>query len=464
MNLTDLAQHLSQSGGHSLDEEGLLRFILSEELLKPLHQKIVSFSSSISPEDAQTVESVYQTCLHAGSVVGRQVHLLRLYLDKESHELVYCAVLDQFNTLTIGRGRDVGLFLNHHSVSRNHCRISRSNDSILVEDLGATNTTLVNQKKISTPVPLHANDRIDIGEIQLRIHFDIPAKKTGSDVVQENHLLSKAKSRDALSSAYPEQRTIFNTVLGNTPNKYSQRLADRKRINILLDGQPITIGRSKELSNIQLDDNMVSHRHARLRKETNGYIIEDLNSTNGIYLNGERIHREAPIHKGDLIVIGPYRLRHEGDFLTSTRKEIGAQVTINNLGKRVISREEGKPLWLLKDVSLSIHPAEFVGLMGAAGCGKSTFMDAINGRRPATNGTVLYDGQDLYQAFESVKSDIGYVPQQVILHEDLPLIDVLNYSSRLRLPSDISQDEIETNIRMALEKVGLQNREKTRIR
>ena len=55
--------------------------------------------------------------------------------------------------------------------------------------------------------------------------------------------------------------------------------------------------------------------------------------------------------------------------------------------------------------------------MGPSGCGKSTLMDALNGLRPATSGTVFVNDLDLYHNFDALRRSIGYVPQRDILHD-----------------------------------------------
>ncbi len=55
---------------------------------------------------------------------------------------------------------------------------------------------------------------------------------------------------------------------------------------------------------IQLDDPFASSRHARITREGHVFVIEDLGSTNGTYLNDEQLGGPQPLHAGDRIRIG----------------------------------------------------------------------------------------------------------------------------------------------------------------
>ena len=68
----------------------------------------------------------------------------------------------------------------------------------------------------------------------------------------------------------------------------------------------LTIGRSPH-SDLFLDDVTVSRHHARVIKDENGYLIEDLNSLNGTYVNRKRIERHRLLD-GDELQIGKFKL------------------------------------------------------------------------------------------------------------------------------------------------------------
>ncbi|HEY7004025.1 MAG TPA: FHA domain-containing protein [Gaiellaceae bacterium] len=74
---------------------------------------------------------------------------------------------------------------------------------------------------------------------------------------------------------------------------------------------PVTVGRSAE-NTISLDgDDFASGQHARIESQRDGIWILDLGSTNGTFVNGERVDRRRQLHRGDLVQIGDTELRFE---------------------------------------------------------------------------------------------------------------------------------------------------------
>jgi ABC-type multidrug transport system ATPase subunit/pSer/pThr/pTyr-binding forkhead associated (FHA) protein len=70
-----------------------------------------------------------------------------------------------------------------------------------------------------------------------------------------------------------------------------------------LEGDEILIGREPN-STLQIDAPGVSRKHARLTFQNNQYLLEDLGSSNGTFVNGERITKSWPLKNGDLISLG----------------------------------------------------------------------------------------------------------------------------------------------------------------
>lgn len=68
-------------------------------------------------------------------------------------------------------------------------------------------------------------------------------------------------------------------------------------------GKECLIGRADKCQ-IVLDDNYASQVHARIYEHNEGFVAEDLGSTNGTYLNGRRLTSPAEIHRGDRLKIG----------------------------------------------------------------------------------------------------------------------------------------------------------------
>ena len=112
----------------------------------------------------------------------------------------------------------------------------------------------------------------------------------------------------------------------------------------------------------------------------------------------------------------------------------GVRIDVHELSRRVRIRNRGE-LTLLDAVSFTLSAGELVAIVGPSGAGKTTLLETIAGVAPATSGTVRFDGIDLHANLGTFRSVLGYVPQDDIVHADLPLERMLRYAARLRLPS-----------------------------
>lgn len=220
---------------------------------------------------------------------------------------------------------------------------------------------------------------------------------------------------------------------------------------IPLDAGRITLGRVAE-NTVVLDHPQVSAHHAVLEKVDGGYLIIDQNSTNHVYVNGERVMRRD-LHTGDEIRIGPYRFTYSGTELRQYDESGHIHIEALHLKKTGNNK-----VILLNDISLVIPPRSFVALVGGSGAGKSTLMDALNGLRPAQEGTVFYNNVDYYHNLAAFNTQLGYVPQDDIVHRDLTVEHALYYAARLRLPNDFTREQIQWRIDEVLEDVEMTDR------
>jgi ABC-type multidrug transport system ATPase subunit len=112
----------------------------------------------------------------------------------------------------------------------------------------------------------------------------------------------------------------------------------------------------------------------------------------------------------------------------------------------------------LRDVSLTIEPGQLVAVVGASGAGKTTLLDALAGVRPAAAGAVRYDGVDYYADLAAFRAELGYVPQDDIIHRELPLGRTLRYAARLRLPAGTPPAAIDGAVADVLRTLDLTGR------
>lgn len=220
---------------------------------------------------------------------------------------------------------------------------------------------------------------------------------------------------------------------------------------IPLGAPVISIGRLLD-NMVVLSHPQVSGHHARLEQVQGGYRIIDLGSTNHVYVNTQLVANQL-LQPGDEIRIGPYKFTYTGTQLTQQDESKGIRIDALHLQKA-----GHKNTILINDISLAIPPRKFVAVVGGSGAGKSMLMDALNGLRPAQKGLVLYNGQDYYSHLAAFSTQLGYVPQDDIIHRDLTVERALYYTAKMRLPEDFTEAQIKQRIDEVLEDVEMKHR------
>ncbi|HEY0003501.1 MAG TPA: FHA domain-containing protein [Pyrinomonadaceae bacterium] len=377
----------------------------------------------------------------------------------------------------LGRDHEMDVALDASSavVSRRHAEIKRMQGQYVLFDLGSFNGTLINEQRITQPTPLFDGDRIQLGMGGPIVRFVDPAHPApvgaqfaGQRVVSGIGEVAVAPGVNPAQSAPGALISGQHTMFLNKPESGGLKppevvAADGVQQHLLMqrlfEGRAqLTIGRAPD-NDIQLDGLQISNHHARVINSNGSVAIEDVGSTNGVYINGVRITARRVIQDRDVVQIGPFVLQADpqrGVAVFDTRSK--TRIDAIDITKVVANRSGGGKIKLLDDVDLTINPNEFVGLLGPSGAGKSTLMDALNGMRPATEGHVLINNLDLYQHLDSLKQSIGYVPQDDIIHRELTVYRTLYYVARLRLSRDVSTQEIDQIVNEVMDVTGLSER------
>ncbi len=100
-----------------------------------------------------------------------------------------------------------------------------------------------------------------------------------------------------------------------------------RKTDVPVSNQGLTIGRAKE-NQLRLNERNISRKHARLSLESEGLIIEDLDSYNGIRINGDRISGRCSIYLGDRIQVGDFFLQVHGELLKPRPEEVTQKTLI----------------------------------------------------------------------------------------------------------------------------------------
>ena len=140
----------------------------------------------------------------------------------------------------------------------------------------------------------------------------------------------------------------------------------------------------------------------------------------------------------------------------------GFRIDVDGVSRRVAVRGRGH-LTVLNDVSFAVVPGELIAIVGPSGAGKTMLLETVAGLAPAAMGSVRFDGVDLHANLRKFRGVIGYVPQDDIIHADLPLRHTLRYAARLRLPSSTTAAQIDDAVRVAIDTVGLNEQAEVRV-
>ena len=330
----------------------------------------------------------------------------------------YSHIPDEYNLMAFGKetvsfGRDDtnDIMIASDIVSRKHGHFTVSEGRCYITDDNSTNGIYVNGKRI-TQVELKDGDSIRIDDMEQSVYSGISMvfsdKNSGAD---------------------------WNSVQ--------------------LSKDVTTIGRDKSCDLVVSDPKM-EEKAAEIRIEgATSYVLCNQGALRDILINSEIMEGERYYLKDeDVFVIGNTKFSYSKGVLYYKQEKSGLSLELVNISK-FVHQGMGKDKKILDDTSMLILPGDFVAIVGGSGSGKSTLMNCINGFDKPSTGKVLVNRRDLYENYDEMKYNIGYVPQQDIVHENLTLISMLRYVAKLRLPEGTTRAEREKRIAEVLRTVEL---------
>ncbi|BDB40755.1 MULTISPECIES: FHA domain-containing protein [Mycobacterium] len=244
---------------------------------------------------------------------------------------------------------------------------------------------------------------------------------------------------------------------GNIATKMFQALLTRTGSQEIPVGS-VTLGRSTD-NDIVIQDVLASRHHASLQLTPLGAEIRDNNSVNGTFVNGVRVG-SAILSEGDLVTIGNVDLVFTGGTLvrrTAAATRTGG-LEVNSVTFTV---EGGKQL--LDHISLTARPGTLTAIIGGSGAGKSTLSRLIAGYTSPSTGNVTFEGHDIHAEYASLRSRVGMVPQDDVVHRQLTVNQALGYAAELRLPPDTSKADRAQVVAQVLEELELTKHADTRV-
>jgi pSer/pThr/pTyr-binding forkhead associated (FHA) protein len=205
------------------------------------------------------------------------------------------------SSITIGRSTANDITLNDARISRTHARVECSPETCRLVDLGSSNGTLVNGKRIDQ-ADLKPGDQMSLGSCQLRFEKSPASETAVMTMIDSEAELNATLGSMILPVALNE--TLAPRLVVNGP--------DRTWDIPLENADKITIGRSTE-NDLVLESPTVSRRHAEIQRHGMGFILRDLGSANGIWASENKV-TELALQDNTQARIGAYQIIYKNGF------------------------------------------------------------------------------------------------------------------------------------------------------
>src|ERR1700704_5157363 len=212
-------------------------------------------------------------------------------------------------------------------------------------------------------------------------------------------------------------------------------------------------------NDVVIPDVLASGHHATLVTTPEGVRIHDADSANGTFVNGHRV-QNAALKQSDVVTIGNVDFVFENGNLV---RRIEPADKTGGLEVRDVSLTIAGNHTLLERVSFSVKSASLTAVIGPSGSGKSTLLNVIAGSTRPDSGAVLFEAHDVHAEYASMRTRIGMVPQDDVVHGQLTINQALGYAAELRMPPDTTKEDRQRVVAQVLEELELTPHADTRV-
>lgn len=205
--------------------------------------------------------------------------------------------------IILGRDPAADLTLSDDLVSRFHAELRWENGSAWIKDLGSLNGTRLNHVAITGKMALRDGDALQFGDTDfrfLRAAPKVPAASAGDGAAQPSGSALDVETRKTagvsgvFGSSAPPLALVWSAKTG-------------AQCEWTLRAPLTTLGRDANCV-VVIPDDSVSRLHAQITRQPEGYYIVDVESSNGVFLNGEQVTSPQRLRAGDVIQLGDARL------------------------------------------------------------------------------------------------------------------------------------------------------------
>lgn len=238
-------------------------------------------------------------------------------------------------SISLGRGTTNDITLDDVRVSRSHARLDIAAGEVTLLDLGSSNGTRVNGILVERAT-LAPGDTIGLGGQQLKYSVDDPSEDVGLTVIDTQVQLDQTIAEEVLQVVINDTSTS-SLVIFTGDHTWSIDLADLDQA---------TIGRDDNCA-VFIDDSKVSRQHAEVQHRGEAFMLKDLGSINGTWVNGQQIEQHI-LQDGEVIRIGPAQIVFKRGFQEQALTMVAEQMPVAP-GRRTVIFVPGlmgSELWL----------------------------------------------------------------------------------------------------------------------